>query len=659
MRLSDGTLFDQQGLPLLIEMAPSLVLTNEPDSQGALLQVALPGAQSLCRINVGRFDGEVRFLACNRDGLYHLCPKLGSEERDVLPETQFLLAELVEDRHLLLVPMVDRTFRSSLWSAGEELSIVAETGDAATVGKEVHLLYVAVGKDPFALMARAARAMMRQYRIERSRADKPLPRSIEQLGYCLNTGAPADWDLLRSVISKLRAEKVAPRRVLVRDRWQQTSDDKLEAFQPEGPDDLAELKQSLALDRLCLAHPILGAASGVSAKAMPEYHAHATDVEFSDGVVHHAPMLTNTLQCELVPPEDIHRFYADFYSALLEAGVDGVEVDHQEFIEGIGDGRGGRVHLKRVFRSAIEGAAHTQFLGDLVNAGACSNELLLFSLSAPLTRILPRYDSEPGCHGRSVYAAAMTSLFVSEFVHPDWGEFASNDDAGAFQAAARALSGGPITICDPAGDHNIDVIRKLVCGDGSVLRPLDPARPTLDSLFNDPFDEDYVLKIFNRNQYGWVVGAFNCQYHEDESRRHFISGGISPEDIPGVTGDLFAVYSHQGRRLTRCPRHGRISTWLAESAFEIATIMPIEHGFAPIGLVDKYNSGAAILRLDLSERQATVELRDAGEFVAYCAHEPLQITVGDRLSTFSYDRKQALIRMAVDTPGRNVISIEF
>ena len=43
-----------------------------------------------------------------------------------------------------------------------------------------------------------------------------------------------------------------------------------------------------------------------------------------------------------------------------------------------------------------------------------------------------------------------------------------------------------ILCSDKPGNHNFDLLKKLVLPDGSVLRAQLPGRPTLDSLFADP-----------------------------------------------------------------------------------------------------------------------------------------------------------------------------
>ena len=65
---------------------------------------------------------------------------------------------------------------------------------------------------------------------------------------------------------------------------------------------------------------------------------------------------------------------------------------------------------------------------------------------------------------------------------------------------------------DKPGNHNFDLLRKLVLPDGSVLRARLPGRPTRDCLFADPArDGTSLLKIWNMNKFTGIVGVFNCQ----------------------------------------------------------------------------------------------------------------------------------------------------
>lgn len=58
------------------------------------------------------------------------------------------------------------------------------------------------------------------------------------------------------------------------------------------------------------------------------------------------------------------------------------------------------------------------------------------------------------------------------------------------------MSGGAVYVSDKPGEHDFDLLKRLVLPDGSVLRALLPGRPTRDTLFSDVLrDGTSVLKV--------------------------------------------------------------------------------------------------------------------------------------------------------------------
>ncbi len=54
-------------------------------------------------------------------------------------------------------------------------------------------------------------------------------------------------------------------------------------------------------------------------------------------------------------------------------------------------------------------------------------------------------------------------------------------------------------VSDKPGEHDFDLLRRLVLSDGSVLRARHAARPTRDSLFNDVLrDGKSLAKVITR-----------------------------------------------------------------------------------------------------------------------------------------------------------------
>ena len=66
--------------------------------------------------------------------------------------------------------------------------------------------------------------------------------------------------------------------------------------------------------------------------------------------------------------------------------------------------------------------------------------------------------------------------------------FHSNHESAGLHAAARAIGGCPVYVSDKPGDHDPELLRKLVLPTGEVLRAQNPGRPTKDCLFADGND---------------------------------------------------------------------------------------------------------------------------------------------------------------------------
>ena len=122
------------------------------------------------------------------------------------------------------------------------------------------------------------------------------------------------------------------------------------------------------------------------------------------------------------------------------------------------------------------------------------------------------FPTKPESHTVHLVNVAYNSLFIGEICLPDWDMFHSNHESAGLHAAARAIGGCPVYVSDKPGNHDPELLRKLVLPTGEVLRAQKPGRPTKDCLFVDvTSDKTSALKIWNENKFGGVVGAFNVQ----------------------------------------------------------------------------------------------------------------------------------------------------
>ncbi|KAL0334294.1 UNVERIFIED_CONTAM: putative galactinol--sucrose galactosyltransferase 2 [Sesamum angustifolium] len=247
---------------------------------------------------------------------------------------------------------------------------------------------------------------------------------------------------------------------------------------------------------------------------------------------------------------------------------------------------------------------------------------------------------------------------------------------------------------DKPGNHNFELLKKLVLPDGSILRAKLPGRPTVDCLFVDPArDGTSLLKIWNVNKCSGVVGVFNCQGAgwckvAKKTRIHdaspgTLTGSVQATDVdtisqiagPDWTGDAI-VYAHRSREVVRLPKGVSLPVTLKVLEYELFHFCPVKNvtetiSFASIGLLDMFNSTGAVEQLEIQKNQecldsnsgseassgdripvatVTLKVRGCGRFGVYCSQRPLKCTVDNTESEFNYDDATGLVTLTIPEP---------
>jgi raffinose synthase len=338
-----------------------------------------------------------------------------------------------------------------------------------------------------------------------------------------------------------------------------------------------------------------------------------------------------------------------------------VKVDSQAVLEGVSMGQGGRVPVTRAYREGLEASTAKYFAGRLINCMSNAQETYYGSPRSTLLRTsIDFFPNLPASHGAHLYANAQVGVWFGEFMQPDWDMFQSGHAWGAYHAAGRALSGGPVYVSDKPEAHDAEVLRRVVCSDGSVLRCAEPGRPTLDTLFSDPTREDVLLKIWNRVGAAGVVGVFNARVGVDGAPGPELSGETGPRDVPGLAGEAFAVFRFGAQTLTRCLPEERATLVLGERGYEVFTFVPIERDFAAVGLGNMLNSHGAVRGVTWrGARSVVIALADGGAFVAFSARRPATVDIAGNPVPFDYDEATGLLRAVVSHRGRLELGIQL
>ncbi|CAA3014984.1 Hypothetical predicted protein [Olea europaea subsp. europaea] len=205
---------------------------------------------------------------------------------------------------------------------------------------------------------------------------------------------------------------------------------------------------------------------------------------------------------------------------------------------------------------------------------------------------------------------------------------------------------------DKPGNHNFELLKKLVLPDGLILRVQLPGRPTVDCLFAYPGA-------------GWCKVERKTRIHD--ASPGILTGSVKATDVdtiaqigrPEWNGDA-VVYAYRSSEVVQLPKGASLLVTLKVLEYELyhfCLVMDITPNisFAPIGLLNMFNSSGAVehCKVHLTSQkepehfdgevasdeplsmdrlpQATVflKVRGAGLFGVYCSQRPLKCTVAN------------------------------
>lgn len=733
-----GSDFVANGHRVLSDVPPNVVATPSPVTpDGCFVGFDADETKSRHEVSVGKLKG-IRFMSIFRFKVWWTTHWVGDNGRDLENETQMVILDKSDSGrpYVLLLPIVEGPFRSSL-QPGEDDSVdlCVESGSTKVSGGSYRSsLYMHAGDDPYSLVKEAMRVVRVHLGTFKLLEEKTPPGIVDKFGWCtwdafyLKVHPQGVWEGVQGLVDG----GCPPGLVLIDDGWQSIRHDddpisdqegmnrtaageqmpcRLIKFQENykfrdyvspkssGPTALTkgmgafvrDLKDEFkSVDYVYVWHALCGYWGGLRPKVpcLPESNVIAPKL---------SPGLKLTMEdlavdkivnngVGLVPPEKVDQLYEGLHSHLESVGIDGVKVDVIHLLEMLCEEYGGRVELAKAYYKALTDSIKKHFKGNGVIASMehCNDFMLLGTEAIALGRVGDDFwctdpSGDPngtfwlqGCH---MVHCAYNSLWMGNFIHPDWDMFQSTHPCAEFHAASRAISGGPIYVSDSVGKHNFQLLKSLVLPDGSILRCQYYALPTRGCLFEDPLhDGNTMLKIWNLNKFTGVLGAFNCQGGGwcREARRnkcasqfsHAVTSVASPKDIEWTNGNsstpisiegvqLFAMYMFRTKKLVLSKPSQNIEISLDPFDFELITVSPVTTlpgksvQFAPIGLVNMLNSGGAIesLAFDDEENSVRIGVKGTGEMRAFASEKPRSCRINGEEVAFGYDECMVIIQV--------------
>jgi raffinose synthase len=233
-------------------------------------------------------------------------------------------------------------------------------------------------------------------------------------------------------------------------------------------------------------------------------------------------------------------------------------------------------------------------------------------------------------------------------VYPDFDLFQSHNPNAIFHAIARAINCGPIYITDNIGEQKFEVLRPLTYSDGRIIKSATPLLPTEDCLFQ--VQDAKLFKASSMVRNAGLLGVWNAADADE------VEGSVKPGDVRNLKGNDFVLYEHFSQTLKTTKRNDSFPVKLNRMGYRLYYVVPIKNGFAALGLTDKYNAPATILKEVWDKNKVTITLYEGGTFKAYSGRRPSKVLLNGKVdSDFIFIDQQITIN--ITKQNKPVISI--
>jgi hypothetical protein len=312
-----------------------------------------------------------------------------------------------------------------------------------------------------------------------------------------------------------------------------------------------------------------------------------------------------------IAPEDIGRFYRDFYAFLQSCNVDGVKTDSQNMLDDIKEPQDRRTMIK-AYQDAwtLHGL---RYLG--ARQISCGSQVPAIMFHSMMNKAVPRivvrnsddfFPTIDRSHAWHIFTNAHNALIMQHFnVLLDWDMFQTDHPWASYHAAARCISGGPVYITDYPDKHDKALISEMTAktprGTTVILRP---ERLAKSSHAYTAYDEPKLLKIdtyHGKAETGTsIVGIFNIT-------QYALSEIAALSDFPGTETGSYILRSYVSGKtspsFTQNDKSSFIHVDLGFKGYDILSAHPttsfpsrkLPIQIANLGLVNKMSGSTAVV----------------------------------------------------------------
>lgn len=589
-------------------------------------------------------------------------------------DVQFFYWKYADDIYGAAIPLSGKGYRSTLGQEGGAFGSKSVSYFDKMESTDIPQLAIGFGPDPYALFGRLyEEGLSRMGRKEDLRKTKSFPSILEMIGWCTwnssNLGKDLNEDLLLRAARSFAEGHFPVGWFLVDDGWFDQDRNMLNSLEPNrvkfprGFRPIIDtLKEVYHLKAVGVWHAFNGYWQGINPES-------PLGKRYQDDLIRWREKVRPDLDssawrtCAFISPyaASLQTFYHDFHRYLKDQGFSFVKVDHQMIVERMAVGNFPIWDGAERYHRALNASVAETFGNAVINCMDMTADAYFNFGITPIARAVEdyfpyeegeSYDLQRGNAAAHVLQAAYNALYFSQMVYPDFDMFQSHNPNAVFHAIARAISNGPIYLTDDIGRQKFDVLLPLIYGNGKIIRADQSLMPTEDCLFQ--VQEPKPFKAFSMAGTAGLLGIWNCADVDS------VTGTFKPSDVHALKGESFAVYEYFSKELTFAGRDDAIPVTLGRLGYELYYVLPLNEGNAVIGLVNKYNAPAAVVRSEISAKGIHATVYDEGPFAAVVMHSPSHVTVDGKPAPFRYLNNMVLIDIPhAGAPHERTVEIIF
>jgi raffinose synthase len=582
---------------------------------------------------------------------------------------QFFYWQQEDGTYGAAVPLSGNGYRTTLGSKSAEFGSKAVQGIEHTEGKKIPSLAIAFGPEPFALFERIYRMALKQMgKEENLRVKKSMPDFLNYIGWCSwnasDLGKNLNEAMLLSNIESYTKNNFQLGWVLIDDGWFTSLDGKLQSLEPNSekfPNGFKpvvdKLKNDYHIRNVGVWHTLNGLWNGIDRESpLGKYYAKDLFSWTQKARPDLATAPSRTYYFIKPESDSLLGFYRHWHKYFRSQHLDFVKVDNQLVVERMALNNYPIFTLSEKMHAALNTSVKENFNGGVINCMDMTADAYLNFGSTAVARTSEDYfpykpnedyNLEHGNAAAHIVQAMYNSIYFSQMVYPDFDMFESSSPNGEYHAIARAINNGPIYITDAVGAQKFGILRALVYSDGRTIHSETPLLPTADCLFQ--LQSPRLFKGFSKVNGSGLLGVWNAA-DEDE-----VAGEIKATDIPDLKGEEFLLYDYRTKKGEKVNRSFNKPVKLPRMGYNLFYLIPIANGFAAIGLTDKYNAPATVLKQEWKGKNVSLRFYEGGNFSGYAKTKPSGIRINGQAASFTFEDNMIRVSIPKSADRKDVV----